>query len=421
VVESFETSTCPSLVRYMKPKILTVDLPASLADRLRNAGYNVLPGAFGRPYKVPRGDTFVPVVVKASVPNYSEQELVVIDLTPRDPAEGPEGEKVTSLGEPDWFAKTSTGVIDPRPRMMAWLREDSDRILKTGGVFVIFAEARDQQTMVWASVQSALYRELNIQSYIKKDNWCFLTALSPEHLRIESDYGTEIKVREGLGPFSSFLHRPITNSIFSATLHPLFPLTESGSGPIFFPLATSKFGDPVAAALLPRIKGEGFIVILPQLEDKENAVLDLIQNVLPEIFPRLFPDQEGGRWVHREEYEHPSILKRKVAQLEIQEKANEEIARLDQEIDAERGRLGFLHGILTKSGDALVADVKLALESIGFSKVVDVDEGDAAEGSNKRTCRFSIDRRGSCWKSKGWPECRPRVTPYRSRNMSFAE
>jgi hypothetical protein len=50
-------STLP--LRCKKPKILTVDLPISLAKRLRAAGYNVLPGTFGRPYKVRARKTII--------------------------------------------------------------------------------------------------------------------------------------------------------------------------------------------------------------------------------------------------------------------------------------------------------------------------------------------------------------------------
>ena len=378
--------------KYPKPKILAFDLPPSLVKQLRSVGYNAKAGTFGRPYKVKKGDGYRPIVAKASLPNYSEQEIVIIDLTPPETAEEGDGEKEISVGELDWYAKTSTGTIDPRPRAMVSCRMAFDRILKTGGVFVIFADARFQPDMLWAKVEQVFGgRQFTSKREIKHDNWSFLSVLSTDHLEAKSEYGTEIKVNEGLALFSSFLRRHLSNSTFSATLHPLFPLTKDGGGPVFFPLAMSKFNEPVAAVLYPRKNYEGFVLILPQLEDKEAAVLDLIQTVLPEIIPRLFPDHEGGRWVHREEYEHPSVLARKAAQLEAQRKANEEVARLDQEIIAERDGLGFLHGILTKSGDVLVTDVKRALEYAGFRRVVDVDE-DAAAQSNKQEDLQILDR-----------------------------
>lgn len=84
MTDNSELSPAAPAVRYKKPNILTVDLPLSLAERLRAAGYNVLPGTFGRPYRVKKGDGFAPVVEKASVPNYAEQEVVVIDPGPAE-------------------------------------------------------------------------------------------------------------------------------------------------------------------------------------------------------------------------------------------------------------------------------------------------------------------------------------------------
>ena len=52
-------------IRYKQPRIITIDLPQSTAQRLRSAGYNVQSGTFGRPYKVKKGDGYVPVVVEA--------------------------------------------------------------------------------------------------------------------------------------------------------------------------------------------------------------------------------------------------------------------------------------------------------------------------------------------------------------------
>jgi hypothetical protein len=336
-------------LHYSRPKIMIVDLALEVVERLRAAGYNVLPGKLGRPYKVKKADGFAPVVVKASVPNYAEQDIVVIDLLPPDTADQPEAEKHTSLGELDWYAKVSTGVIDPRPRVMSYLRDDSDRTLQSGGVFVVFADSRLQQKSVLAHIERRYADEFQVRQDLEEDNWSILTVLSPKHLKVESDYGTEIKVTEGFGVFTNFLRRHIIGATFSATLHPLYPLTEKSGGPIFFPLATNKFGETVAGIIVPKEKPKGWVLILPQLEDKTNAVLDLIQTVLPEVIPQLFPEHEGGRWVHRDEYEHSSVLERKTAQLEIQRKANEDIAKLDKEIEVERERLGFLHGILTKT------------------------------------------------------------------------
>ncbi len=58
------------------------------------------------------------------------------------------------------------------------------------------------------------------------------------------------------------------------------------------------------------------------------------------------------------------------------------MTRLSAEIDAERERFGFLHTLLTGTGDELVAAAKAALEHVGFAQVVLVDGGEA-EGNKQ--------------------------------------
>src|SRR5579872_5112945 len=199
--ESANTDT----VRYQKPKILIVDLPISVSDRLRAAGYNVLPGTFGRPFNVELGNNYVPVIAEPSVPNYSEQEIVVIDLTAPDADEGPESQNVIVPGVLGCFAKASTGIIDPRPHVMANLRTASDRIIRAGGVFIVFAEPRTQPKLVAARTDG--YGHLDDVRQLDFDNWSFLSMLSRDHLTIGRDYGFEITpMKEGVGPFASFLH-----------------------------------------------------------------------------------------------------------------------------------------------------------------------------------------------------------------------
>jgi hypothetical protein len=78
-------------VRYQKPKILLVDLPESAATKLLAAGFNVHSGTFGQPYRVPVSDKILPVFREARLLNYNEQEVVIIDLTPPEMAEKPDG------------------------------------------------------------------------------------------------------------------------------------------------------------------------------------------------------------------------------------------------------------------------------------------------------------------------------------------
>jgi hypothetical protein len=174
---------------YQKPKILLIDLPDIVIYSVRSAGFNSSAGTFGSPYKVKLGDGYQPVIPEYHLPNYTEQDIIIIDLTPPETIDNPEGEKITSEGEKDWWAKCR-GEIDPRPRVMVGVKDKFDRILDHGGMFVIFAQPRLYQKLVWAA--KGVLGFIADDQEIQADNWSFLSILT--HLGIKADSGEELIV-----------------------------------------------------------------------------------------------------------------------------------------------------------------------------------------------------------------------------------
>ena len=363
--------------RYPKPKILLVDVPEEATSRLASSGFNVQAGTFGRPYGVPARDGYLPVIAQANLPNYTEQEVIIIDLTSPEPTDEPEGTKPVSEGEMDWYAKASRGFIDPRVRVMAMVSDDWNRILESGGAFVVFAQPRFRQELVFGNVRFGTFERATSIHY---DNWSFLPILSRENLKIERDHGTESQVRESVDFLEKFFRSHQPGLEFEAVLTPMFNMTHEGCHFDFFPFITNKFGETIGGIVLAK-KKRGRILILPQVKDKARAVHELVATILPELCRHLFPFFEGDRWVHSEEYEHISVLERKEAQRKVREEAEARIAALDKEIECESDRLGFLHGILTGTGETLVDDLREVLRFIGFKKVETPEE---EEGVNKQ-------------------------------------
>lgn len=351
---------------YKKPKILLIDLPDSVLDSVRSAGFNASAGTFGSPYKVELSDSYRSVIGKPDLPNYTEQEIIIIDLLPPKRLDNPEGEKMTSEGENDWWAKCSWGEIDPRPRAMYMAQNAFDRIFDHGGLFVIFAQPRLRQDLFLAHVVLGSLNVGSTASKIHADNWGFLSILSS--LRIESDFGKEINVLEHDTQLSRFLRGTIRNARYNATFNPL-----SGIEKNWKPILSNKFEKCVGGLIVPE-DSKGRVLILPQISKKPEAIVTLLREVLPDISPHLFPHIEGYRWVEREEYELDSVLKYKANKIEVQQRAKREFEELDKKIVEERDKLGFLHGIITKTGTDLVESVKSCLEFIGFKQVIDVDK-----------------------------------------------
>jgi hypothetical protein len=353
--------------KFPRPKILLIDIEDDAASILKAEGYSIATGSFGKPYRVEKGDGFHPVIMNGSLPqNYAEQEIVVIDLAGFDILEEVQGEKHTSMGENDWWASCSEGVIDPRPRRMAMVQDDLERILSHGGAVIVFAAPRYQQKLVWAKIP---YGHLIQEKKINYNNWSFLSTF--DRFEMKHDRGEEINVALTETTIGSCLADYAKNASFSCTLHQKWEKEEEP----WLVLATNKYETPVAGALvLTNQKLRGWIFIFPQLQDKPHFLARFFKEVLPGVAPHLFPHVEGAKWVQRPEYELPKILELTDEIRRIQEEARQQVTDLEQAIEEERIKLGYLHDLLTETGRLLVIAVKKTLETLGFTSVIDVDE-----------------------------------------------
>jgi hypothetical protein len=354
--------------KFPRPKALAIDLAEEVVRQLVDAGFNVNPGTFGRGFKVPESAAYYLVHDRARLPNHTEQEIVIADLRLQlDDVAPPEISLIE--GERGTFARRNLGLIDPRPVGMVHRRADFDRIYEHGGCFVLFAAPRFSNDLRWARQgRHGLYDDQSLDW----DNWSFLTRLGS--VQVTQDRGTELVEPSSGG--ESFFSPHLGTASFLCTLG-IDPYHRDE----WILIATNKFEQPVAAALAPQEdSNEGWIFLLPEVEDRGDLLLALLQSVIPTLCPELFPHFEGDQWTRRREYELSEVVPLKGAIERALEEARAKTAELEELIKEKRRQHGFQHDLLTKQGDELVVAVNIALESIGFADVRDIDEeGEAAQ------------------------------------------
>jgi hypothetical protein len=258
---------------------------------------------------------------------------------------------------------------------MRAIRDAMDRIYQHGGAFIVFAAAPFNPKCII----NRLDRYSNLDQFgarpLHADNWSLLSELGS--LSVTGDIGQEMDVAENgiariLGIESYF-----NSGSFGCVVRP----SSSISGR-WETLATSKYGDPVAGMIVPgQETSAGVIFVLPQVDRRADLVVELVDRVLPMLTPRLFPHAEGSRWTRRPEYDLPRVRELRNEIVQIEEAARIRVRELEEQIEVERARYGFLHDLLTASGDDLVQAVIRALKTIGFQDVQDVDA--AAEAAGK--------------------------------------
>jgi hypothetical protein len=357
-----ESSDKPGLSKpkYEKPKILLVGID-EIESSLKAEGYAIESGSFGAPYKIKKGDGFTPIIFNFNLPNYTEQEIIIVDLVPPKILDAPIGEKYTSEGTDDWWVSCSQGIVDPRPRAMAAVHEDFDNILSHGGIFIIFAAPRYEQDIQYAHYST--HYGLITNSTLNYDNWSLLSVLNPDYLEITPKTGREMTVTDLTIPLTHLLSKHIKDGEYRCIFNAMTPIRKN-----WVALAENKFKEAVAGAIVPdEDSNAGLIFIFPQIKNKLDFLVQLINEVLPELRPVLFPHVEGGRWVHRPEYEIPKVVELKERIKLLEDETKQKVSELESEIEKE-------------TGDPLVHAVKRTLEELGFKDVIDVDEEKAKAG-----------------------------------------
>lgn len=359
-------------LKYTKPLILAVDLAADDVQVIKDAGFNILSGTFGKPVKVEKSTRFRHVPHTAKLPRVTEQEIVIVDLADQDPGDDDLPDQTPLTGTAIWQSLAS-GVLDPRARSARAWRDEFDRIYHQGeGVFIVFSERVIKPEYHIGEAHGGFYDRGEWEA----SNWDFLSIFGSFGFR--TDWGLEISLT---GSHVS----PISEALVEKGAHFDCTLDPWGSKDRWIEFAHNKYEHAVAGALVPRKDStEGFVFVFPQVPNKGDLVKRMLEDFLPRIHSRLFPEDERRAWLKTDEYALPGVpeLRRQIRELEAGAKAR--VDEIKEKIEAKKSEYGYLNRLLTEQDHPLVLAVKQTLEFIGFADVRDVDEEEGEETERRR-------------------------------------
>ncbi len=363
---------------YKHPKILLVDIKDDSNKILKSAGFNVESGTFGTPYKVEQTAGYVPVAMTAKLPNYEEQEIVIIDLYPGKPLEKTLTKRIAK-GDKAFWGKCNLGLIDSRPVATQFAQPAFERILSRDGIFVVFADNSSTTEIVFAQ-DSPNYGFMIDEGEFSI--WSFLNTLSSSFFQTKFSNGSEINVENPNTLTGRLLNRYLEKSYFTCTLFPVKITQYSGevtsysnrSAESWKIIAVNKYNEPVAGVFTPDENHYGWIFIFPQIADKANFLLEFLRDVLPSSVPKLFPYSENKDWIERTEYQPTSVqeLYKKVEEIEIE--AKKTIEKINEAVQRKKQQVEYQNKLLTDDGDSLVKAVEQTFKVLGFTNVINVDE-----------------------------------------------
>ncbi|MNF63050.1 hypothetical protein D3C84_447410 [compost metagenome] len=355
---------------YQRPKIHLIDTDEAVYKSLIKSWANIDTGTLGFPYKVPTRSTWLPVLQNKTLRKFEESDLIIVDLASKRLATSSNGEKHTPDEEIDLWAKCDKGWIDARVRTVLCAKEDFNRIVTNGGVLILFAGPDSPMDFQWASANS---RGLIPHRDVSGGVWNLTDPM--DRIIVSQESGSVINVTNN-SPIGNLLKRHLEGAEFTCTFKRRWSNDETWTS-----LAANKYDLDVS---LITKHGDGVVMIFPQLADKASFIEELLGGVLPEILPSLFPDIEKGKWTHLPEYELEQIIELETRKTLVIAETEKQLNSLQQEITKQRSANGWLHDLITGTGDDLVNAIKIALSELGFERVIDVDEIRDAEGKSRR-------------------------------------
>lgn len=337
-----------------KPKIMLIDLPATVERRLSGLRHNVTSGTFGKAFQGKPGQF---VGFNHSLPLLHEQDIVIIDVEDPGLDKRVEAPPLPDALSPDTHLcviPERQSYFNPRPLIAQTYREAFHSLTSRGSIIVAFAGSEHIEHYYFRTWGRGGYaQEGDASNY----DW------SPADIYAVSRQGTEVIFNDS--DVFGHLARSLGQAVSYSALFPRLGAED-------YVIARSSLGEPVGFA---RKIESGLLVILPRFEDYGSVLEMMLAETLVDLAPQLFPNSTRHTWLSRPEYQWPEVLELHARRRELVKEYESKIAEVDQQTATEEGRLSFLHGVLSGTGSDLVDDLARTLRFVGFGDVRVMDPG----------------------------------------------
>ena len=361
-----------------KPKVCAIDLEPEIIDALKDKGLQCFSGTLGSQVKVPnssRANTH-PCLPKFDFPpNLHEYDIVIVDLQARDPIEYDESEhRHSSLKGSEKTILLSSypeTIFDPRPVSASILKKELNELFKKETLIIVFSAPEEVVQYHFASLTRYGYKQHEPVEYS-------LYGLLPCVEEVRNKNGrnivisSDIKREELRNIFSKYSNNFIYHAVFG---HPTEFLQDKRTfvpRDGFIPLLLN--ADHEIVGFIDIYNPSVFFVIPQIIKEKKEFLIELFDEVLPGMFPKIFPYHDQFLWLKSDFYQVPNKANLLVKKEKINAEYNKALEQIECEIQQNQFTYQFLHDLLTETGDFLVKSVEQFFRWLGFTNIINMDE-----------------------------------------------
>jgi hypothetical protein len=401
-----------NLTIYNKPKILTIDLNDEVIDQLKQEGFNIEVGTFGKNYSVQEGDE---CGLNGSLPYILEKDIVIVDLN-RDEniiGENPYNNDVMQKANRTvYVAERGQNYFNPAYLNARVYLDEFKKIIGKGGIIITFSSRPDDEIYNLVTIERNYVAKKN---HFSIDNYDWL----PTKFQIEvCCLGREVIIDDDFSVLAESIIQGCKNEIEYKCIFPDL-VSNSYTGVLF----RNSIGEPIGFLRSEQNDDNiGYYFVLPQFKDKYKVIRNLFHDVIPNLKPDLFPDFVKNNWLDNEAYIFPKIKEIISQRDKLIEEYESKLKLTESEIEQAKEEYSFLTNILISQGfdEFLVDNVMKVLNFIGYKEIVKVDE--IIEGNKQEDLRITDNKRFIVVEVKGHngnpteDDCQA-ILKYINRNM----
>ncbi len=362
-----------------KPQICAIDLDREIVEALQAKGLHCFDATLGSQIEIREydDDTVYRCELNCDFPpNLHEYDILIVDLQEREPIEYILSEHTKSgfkgSSQKILLSKYPQTIFGPRPLSSSILGGNLYDFLAKETLTIIFCSTEEISTYYSTDISytNTYYKE---NQPIDKSLYHFMSTLPAKY----NKKGKNIVVSEINKNLTIFLNKYKKKFIYEIVFqHPRQWSEDEGKlmpRKDFIPLLLNCSNEIVG--FIDFSLGASVVLAFPQLQDrKKEFLLELIDEILPGLFPKIFPYSEQFSWLKLENYFLPNqaaIIARKTI-LEDEYKAA--LSEIEEELQENTAKYKFIHDLITETGEALVKSVEKFFTWLGFENVVNMDE-----------------------------------------------
>ena len=354
-------------VTYKIPEILMVDCDKEESDKLKEKGFNIELGTFGKKYKITNQNGNKKVVLNNKIGNIIEKDIVIIDMKQRETHDTYE---LISLGDLEDGTYITTHknqkVFNPINIASTFYKEDLIKLKGKDSIFIIFSDREINEKYNVTTWKDGYYsnEDKNISNYD------FL----PFNIN-SSENNFETKkfniVAEGI--FKNIFKNYKGKICGMCTFY-----INNYENKNTVNLLENIYGDLIGYFQMfeREDKTKNTLIVLPQCENMSLIIENILTEVLPFFYPEIFKDFVKDTWMDKEEYMLPEIKTIIKERENIEKEYKTKLDIINQRIKDKQEESKYLYNIISSSGtgDKLVKNIIKCLEYLEYIKVDDWDK-----------------------------------------------